>query len=283
MILSASDSTLEARKRQAEDLLSGIAAGLESLRRMLERWSAEDAASAVTARDALTGTLRELRSLTGWEMRLESDNRAWTDREALQDFRRSALADLERLQAYYARLCAGPWRTAADAARDRTVRASVRRFASVLGLCALLLAVWWGWQWSRQQAARAEMDAARRDRAAQAVSLIASAARQAQAVQSKPLALLAPDMSGDCSGIDIRAILPNHPCRQAWDKSSQAVFRAAVPAPGKPVDAPSEVFTDPWGAPYVFVVPSQATPRVVSPGPDGKLGTPDDITADIPY
>jgi type II secretory pathway pseudopilin PulG len=280
MILSPPDFALETRKRQAEELLGGLSLGLEALRGSLERWSAQDAASSVTERDALAQDLHRLATMLEWEIS-PAGVQAWTDRESLQGFRRHALADLEGLRGRYAKLCAGPWRTAADEARERVVRTTARRWALPLCLCATLLAAWWGWQGWRQQAAEAEMDLARRDRAAQAVALIASTARRAQAAQGKLLTDMAQDMSQDCSGIDTRTILPNHPCRQAWDKNAQALFRASIPAPGAPVDAPSQVFTDPWGSPYVLLIPVQGKAKVVSPGPDGRVGTPDDVSADI--
>jgi len=295
MNLSPRDLEFESRKQHAEDLAALTRAGLEDLRLRLERWAAApsgasahggsdaDAAEAVLARDALMAGLARLGLLLGFDKRLSSAGGAWTDRESLQNFRRAAESDLERLQAAYARLCAGEWRTGTDRARDQAVRASAGRWAWVLGLCALVLAAWWGWQRYRQSAELAALDAARTARAVQAVRLISLAAWQATQTQGKSLPALVQDMSADCSSMDVRTILPNHPCRQAWEKNAQALFTAAIPAPGKPINAPSEIFFDPWGAPYLLILPDQGPPSIVSAGPDGRLGTADDVSAEIPF
>ena len=207
---------------------------------------------------------------------------AWTDLETLQAFRRAAVADLERLESDYARRCAGPWRSGADERREQAVRRYCLRWGAALGVAAALMAGWWGWQWSRQETARKQVNLARSQTAAQAVRLVSLAGRLAQKAQGKTLGDIAPDMSEACAGIDVQKIYPNHPCREAWAASSHALFRASIPAPGKPVDAPSEIFSDPWGAPYVLLIPASGPGRIVCAGPDGRVGTPDDVAADIP-
>ena len=77
---------------------------------------------------------------------------------------------------------------------------------------------------------------------------------------------------------------PDSSCRQAWAQNSQAIFQAAVPEPGRSINAPSEIQRDPWGNPYVVLVEAgNAPPRIVSAGPDAILATPDDVSADVPY
>lgn len=310
--LTPADFDLERRKQMAQSYILSARRGLEAMRESLEPASADATLEAITQRDATLAALLELDALVcGDDDTTSSCNTyrdsssmlsrwisglrprpaalrapglaAWADQESLQRFRRAALSDLERLERELEKRLTRSWRSNADENRQRAVRRACLRWGAGLGLAAVLLAVWWGWQRSRQEAALVQVTHARTKVAAQAVKLISLAGWLAQKTQGKPLSAIAQDMSGACSGIDVQKTFPNHPCREAWATNRHAVFRAVIPKPGKPVDAPSEVFPDPWGAPYVLLIPEAGPPRVVSAGPDGFIGTPDDVSADIPY
>jgi len=306
MNLTQSDVAKESGKRLAESLIVSLRVGLEAMRVSLEEGRSLDA---LEAREALSPTLLELAELLGHPSRtkspgihpggsgpggpagpgfgqgpsLESPGLTQADPEGLQAFRRAAARDLEGLEALYARLCSGRWRSGADVSRSHEVRKAWMRSAGVLGLSAALLACLWGWQWSLQERAETELDLAKSATASEGARLVSMAAWLAMKTQGKPLSQIASDMSGDCSGIDVRQTLPNHPCREAWAANRVALFKAAIPAPGAPVDAPSEIFFDPWGAPYILLIPKDAPPRIVSAGPGGRLGAAENVGVDIPY
>ena len=288
MSLSPAEIEIESRKQRAQSLFLDLGPRLEAMRDALEDGQPKDA---LEEREQALAQLCELATLLGPaplpEPRecppLTSPALAGADLESLQTFRRAAGNDLELLHIHYAGLCAGQWRTGADTARSRAVRRASLRWAVTLGICAALLAAWWGWQFERQENARAELDRAKSLTATQAVRFISMTAWLAQKTQGQPLSALATGMAQDCSSIDLRQTLPNHPCREAWAANRASLFKGAIPAPGHPLDAPSEIFSDPWGAPYILLIPQQGAPRIVSAGPDGRLGTLDDLGADIPY
>lgn len=274
------DLEKDSRKQRAESLFSHLGLGLDAMRQDLET---DRVLEAGQARDRLRPELDELAGLLGRSAAVTACLHMGSGADSLQSFRRAALADLETLRQAYREMCETAWRSRADAEREAAVRKSLLRWGAALGACAVLLAGWWGCQAWRQRVSRAQIDRAKNATAAQAVKLIGMTAWLAQKTQGKPLHALAKDMASDCGGIDVQRTLPNHPCREAWATHRQALFMGAVPAPGKPVDAPSEIFFDPWGAPYILLLPENGTARVVSAGPDGRLGTADDIGADIPY
>ncbi|MFZ5428517.1 MAG: hypothetical protein ACOZEN_16255 [Thermodesulfobacteriota bacterium] len=280
MTISSVDLDKEARKRRVLELFALADARLEDMRLALER---QEPLDALERRDGIIPLLGELAVLLDPPLAPAALGRRGADPQSLQDFRRAALDGLETLRNRFNALCAGPWHSNADASR----RASVRRASARLALCCAVamaaLAGWWGWQERREAHALAMLDQAKAGTASQAVKLISMTAWLAVKTQGKPLGELARDMSGDCSGVNVDLTLPNHPCRQAWAGNGHAIFRASIPAPGEPVDCPSELFFDPWGGPYVLVIPSGGRARALSAGPDGLVGTPDDIVADIPY
>jgi hypothetical protein len=303
MKLTQSDIAKESGKRLAESLLGRVRQGLESMRVHLEEGRALEA---LEARDTLLPELLRLADLLeepaewwspsapshgpesagpgiGARRPLRSPGLTDADPDGLQAFRRAAGQDLEGLEVGYSRLCSTAWRSGADETRARVVGGGRRRAAWTLGLAAALLAGWWSWQWSVEVRAQSELDRAKSETAAEAARLISMAAWMAEKTQGKPLSEIATDMSGECTGINVLHTLPNHPCREAWATNSQALFRAAIPKPGAPVDAPSEVFFDPWGGPYILLIPKEGPPRIVSAGPDGILGSADNVGVDIPY
>lgn len=311
--LTPADLDLERRKQMAQSLILDARRGLDAMREALEPASADGALAALEPRgvvlDAITrldallraddeqtlncNTYRQQTSLPGRiaRSRLRSAAlrapglTAWTDQDSLQRFRRAALGDLERLERELEKRQTREWRSGADANRLRTMHRACLRWGACLVLAAVLLTIWWGWQRSREETALVQVNHARTKVAAQAVKLISLAGWLAQKTQGKPLSAMAQDMSGTCAGIDIQKTVTDHPCRATWAANRQALFRDVIPEPGKPVDAPSQIFSDPWGAPYVLLIPETGTPRpprVVSAGPDGFIGTPDDVSADIP-
>lgn len=311
--LTPADLDLERRKHTALSLIQDARRRLEAMRVCLEPASADGALEALTQRGAVLQAIVSLGTMlrgdyestpkcitnskqsfflgrfTGLRSRPAAlrapELAAWTDQESLQRFRRAALSDLERLERELASRQECDWRSNADENRQRAVRRASLRWGASLALAAMLLAVWWGWQRSRQEASLIMMNRAKTEVAAQAVKLISLAGWLAQKTQGKPLSAMVQDMSASCAGIDLRETAPDSSCRQAWAANRQALFRGAIPEPGKPVDAPSEVFFDPWGAPYVLLIPESGQPRpsqVVSAGPDGFIGTRDDVSVDIP-
>lgn len=311
--LTPADFDLERRKQMAQSFILDARRGLDAMRETLEPSSADEALESLEARGAI------LAAITGLEALLRSDYESqsgcitnchtdflparlrsfrarpaslrapgladWTDQETLQRFRRAALGDLEHLERELERRQTRDWRSSADENRQRAVRRDCLRWGLGLGLAAVLLAVWWGWQRSREETALVQVNRARTETAAQAVKLVSLAGWLAQKAQGKPLSAIAEDMSDTCAGMDLQKAATAQPCREAWAANRQALFRSVVPESGKPVDAPSEVFSDPWGAPYVLLIPGTdppRPPRVVSAGPDGVMGTPDDVSADIP-
>ena len=280
MTLTRADIASETRKQAAESLITQLRLSLTDMRSYLEVGLAPEAAA---QRGILLPLLIQLGELLGSEAPLSASSHGGTNPEALQAFRRSAAADLEKMESRYRSTCSGTWRSAADETREAAVRRASRNWALWLSLVLALLAVWWGWQWSRQEAARVEIDTAKSVTASQAVKLISMTTWLALKTQGKPLSAFAKDMAAECAGIDVRQTLPNHPCREAWVFNRHSVFKAAIPAPGLPIDAPSEIFFDPWGAPYIMLIPETGSSRIVSAGPDGRLGTPDDVGVDIPY
>lgn len=311
--LIPADLDLERRKQLAQSLILDARRGLDAMREALEPASADGALAALELRGAILAAILDLDALlhsddgsnaecntnchTGFLLGRLRRFRArpararapgladWTDQETLQRFRRAALGDLERLERELERRQTRGWRSNADENRQRAVRRDCLRWGISLGLATVLLAVWWGWQRSREEMALVQVNRARTETAAQAVKLVSLAGWLAQKTQGKPLSAIAQDMSGACAGIDLQKAPPNSPCREAWAKNRQALFRGVIPEPGKPVDAPSEVISDPWGAPNVLLIPESGParpPRVVSAGPDGFIGTADDISTDIP-
>lgn len=311
--LTPADLDLERRKQMAQSLILDARSGLDAMREALEPASADGALEALEPRRAT------LAAITGLDDLLRGDDKSsvecitncrpgsllgrirrfgarpaslrapgladWTDQDSLQRFRRAALGDLERLERELEKRQTSGWRSNADENRQRAVRRASLRWGACLGVAAVLLAAWWGWQRSREERALVQVNRARCETAAQAVKLVSLAGWLAQKTQAKPLSALAQDMSEACAGIDVQKTDADHPCRAAWAANRQALFRGVIPEPGKPVDAPSEIVSDPWGAPYVLLIPQSGPPRpprVVSAGPDGVIGTPDDLSADIP-
>lgn len=308
--LTPADLDLERRKQMAQSLILDARRGLDAMRDALEPVSGVGALAALEPRGAILAAIAALDALlhsddesnskcitncyTGFLLGMLRRFRArparprapglvdWTDQETLQRFRRAALGDLDRLERELERRQTREWRSNADENRQQAVRRDCLRWGVSLGLAAVLLAVWWGWQRSREERALVQVNRARTETAAQAVKLVSLAGWLAQKTQGKPLSAIAQDMSGACAGIDLQKAAPDSPCRGAWAENRQALFRGVIPESGKPVDAPSEVVSDPWGAPYVLLIPEAGPPRVVSAGPDGFIGTADDVAADIP-
>ncbi len=279
MSLTPSDLEKEKLKKRALEIFARASALLEDMRLFLEQGRPLDASE---CRDRLMPMLVELFALLDPDQALAAPRHAGTDQQSLQDFRRAALDDMESLRKRFSILCSGAWRSGADVSQAAAVRTASLRLTVWCVLALAALAGWWGWQQHRQATAKALLDKAKSETAAQGVKLISMAAWLAVKNQGRPLGELVKDMSGDCSGIDVDQTLPNHPCRQAWTEYRQTIFHASIPAPGAPVDCPSELFFDPWGGPYVLVVPVQGRAKVLSAGPDGLVGTPDDVTSDIP-
>jgi len=291
------DAQKDSRQFRGQRLLASLRERLSAMRLALEEEDLPAAAGddghgadmgsgglpgAVARQAGIRRDLAELAQLTEYAPGLESAARSGLDRDALQAFRRAAMRDTEALERRFAALAATTWRSASDAERAKACRTSALRWGIWLLAAAIALAGWTGWQRQRQAALRAGLDAVKAESARQALMLISQAAWQAMHAGKRPLAAIAPDMTADCAGIDVRATLPNHPCRQAWDRDRQAIFQACIPSPGLPWNAPSEIFFDPWNSPYVLE--SAATPPTVrSAGPDGRLGTADDIAAPVPY
>lgn len=308
--LTPADLDLERRKQMGQSLILDARRGLDAMREALEPASGAGALDALEPRgvvleaisrlDALLraddeptvdcNTNRQQTSLLARIARFRTRPArprapgltAWTDQESLQRFRRAALNDLERLERELEKRQTREWHSVADENRLRAVRRACLRWGACLGLAAVLLAVWWGWQRTREDTALVQVNRARTEVAAQAAKLVSLAGWLAQKTQDKPLSAITRDMSGACAGINVQKTLPNHPCREAWAANRNALFGAIIPEPGKPVDAPSEIFSDPWGAPYVLLIPESGPARLVSAGPDGFIGTPDDVSADIP-
>ncbi|MFP5221445.1 MAG: hypothetical protein ACLGSA_04085 [Acidobacteriota bacterium] len=311
--LTPADLALERRKLAAQSFIADARRGLEAMREALEPATGSGSLEAISPRNAVLDAILGLDALLRgddespsnrtterkhglWAGRFTGSRTrptvlrspaltAWTDLESLQRFRRAAIRDLDRLERELAKRQARQWHSGADENRQRAMRRECLRWGACLGLAVVLLAGWWGWQRSRQEATLIRLNSARVETAAQAVRLISMAGGLAQKTRGRPLADIVPDMSGPCAGIDVQKTMPDHPCRAAWAMASHAIFRAAVPPPGRPLDAPSEVFSDPWGAPYVLLIPESGPPRpphVVSAGPDGFIGTGDDVSADIP-
>lgn len=275
---------LETRRLRARSLAARLNGHLETMREALEDDRPLDALDqrpqALSAARLLHGLLE-----TPEPLALEaSPGLAQSDPASLQHLRRTALADLERLKARLARLESGEWRTPGDALRAAQVRGVLTRYGAACLAVACLLAGWFAWQQWRAAGLRARLEAVRQETASKALDLIALNAWQARRAQGRPLAGVLPRLPAPdaCAGQDLRAVAPDHPCRAAWSAGSQALFNAAIPAGGKPIGAPSEVQADPWGSPYILYLPPDSPGRVVSPGPDGLLGTADDLARDIP-
>lgn len=296
------DAQKDTRQCTGESLLTSLEAALEAMRDSLENDGEETAPDALRnafgrdcasaegdgllaaaiLRERVGVDLKELAWLTGYGAHLESPALTGHDLEALQAFRRAAHRDREALERGFSALVAADWRSASDVERSKARRRLAQRWGICLLAAAVGLAGVFGWQQKRQAALLTKMNSAKAQTARQALILLSQAAWQAMRFQNLPLAAIAPDMTANCAGLDVRATLPNHPCREAWATGRQAIFRASIPAPGKGIDAPSEIFFDPWGGPYV--VESAANPPAVrSAGPDGRLDTSDDVVAPVPY
>lgn len=274
------DQDKDALQYRTGGLARDARGNLDALRAALE---ADELARALGLRQELLTGLDALAVLTGARFPLESPGMRRTDLEALQAFRRAAGRDLERLEAAREALCRAAWRSETDAAREAAVRSAGKRILAGLLVLSVLLTGWWGWQRHRLADSNAAIDTAKTAAAREGVNLISLAAWLATKNTGKPLVELAPDMHGECAAFDLKKVLPNHPCSEAWARNRMALFRAAIPAPGAPIDPPAEIFFDPWGAPYVLVVPEDGPARILSAGPDGLLHTPDDVAALIPY
>jgi hypothetical protein len=274
------DGVKDALQFRAHGLVLQARGNLDDLRAALE---ADELVRALGLRQDLLIGLDALAVLTGAQFPLESPGVRRTDLEALQAFRRAAGRDLERLDAARTALCRSSWRSPADETREAAARVLAARVLAGVLLLSALLAAWWGWQRYGLAASRAAVDAARTATAREGVKLISLGAWLAAKNTGKPLAELAADMTGECAAFDLRKAPPSHPCSQAWARNRMAFFRGSIPAPGAPMDPPAEIFFDPWDAPYVLVLPKDGPARIVSAGPDGLLGTPDDVAALIPY
>jgi len=291
------DCEKDARQFQGCRLLAALDATLAAMRQALEDQdlpstpqgdrppgvpSADALLTALDQRTAILEYLAALARLAEHVTPLESPPHDGFDPEALQAFRRAALRDAETLGRRLKTLADTRWRSRADNERLRNCRSAALRIGIWLLAGAVALAGWTGWQRHRQAALKAELDLTKTETTRQALRLISQAAWQAMRNRGEPLTAIAPDMTAQCAGIDVQATLPNHPCRQAWAQARQAIFQAAIPSPGLPWNAPSEIFFDPWNAPYVLE--SAANPPTIrSAGPDGRLGTPDDIVVPIPF
>ena len=278
--MNGAPDQLRQRRMRCEELAEQAGLRLESLREALDAASMEDASRLAREADL---RLRELAALTLLPEAAHGLEPGWSDPGSLHAFRRAGLEALERLRARYAALCAGPWQDAGDILGG----AAARRLA-VRTLCALLAAAaifggWWRWQEARSTRLAAELDKARAVTALEAVRLIGRAWAEAARFTGKaPAEALDFKTFDACAGADVRLAAPDAPCRQAWKAASERIFTGAVPPPGNADAAPSEVQRDPWGSPYVLTIDAQGRGRVVSPGPDGRLGTPDDISEPLP-
>ncbi|GFK94616.1 hypothetical protein NNJEOMEG_02463 [Fundidesulfovibrio magnetotacticus] len=272
----------DARTLRAHLLARRLEEHLETMRQALEEARPLDA---LTLRPQALSAARLLREAVEDPSTLGMDScegASWSDEASLQEQRRAGLRDLERLRARLARLERGPWRTGADRERRALVAATLRRFAATALILALALGLWWALQsWRITERTRA-LEAARLVTAREALDLTALNAWQARRLRGAPLKSFLPDMSGLCAGLDLRAATPDHPCRKAWAEGRETLFGAATPPGGRPIAAPSEVEADPWGAPYVLLLPGDGPDRVASAGPDGLLGSADDLIREIP-
>lgn len=204
------------------------------------------------------------------------------DALALQAFRRQALHDVDALTGRLDGLIRGPWRTGEDERTDGLVRASARAWAAGLLAAALALGAWGLWQSHRAADLAARLDAAKIRTATGAVALIGSLAGEASANRGQPVSALVPDMAAACGGRDLRNLPADHPCRRAWAETLETLRRAVFPPPGDPMRLPTEILLDPWSSPYALLPGRDGQPPLaVSPGPDGVLGTADDIAAPV--
>ncbi|WP_243439915.1 hypothetical protein [Fundidesulfovibrio soli] len=268
------------RRMRCEELAERAALGLESMREALDAGRMEDAARLAREADL---RLRELAALTLLPEAAAGLEPGWSDPGSLQAFRRAGLEALERLRERYAALCAGPWQDAGDIlGRDAARRLALRTLCALLAAAAIF-GGWWRWQEARSARLAAGLDAARAETALEAARLIGRAWTQVARFAGKaPEGVPKLKDFEACTGADLRGLAPDAPCRQAWKTASGQLFLGAVPPPGNADAAPSEVQSDPWGSPYVLAVDPQGRGRVVSPGPDGRLGTLDDISEPLP-
>jgi len=286
--MNALPDELVRRRMRCEALMAGLALQLETLRDSLDDGRTDDASRQAREADL---ALRELAALMLLPRAVEGLDPRWSDPASLQAFRRTAQDALERLNARYGALCAGPWQDAGDMlGRDAAKRLLLRAGAALLA-ATFVFGGWWTWQEARQARLAAELDRARAERALEAARLVARTWAQAAKATGLAPAVLAGLRNFDaCTGTgagqgaarDLRGAAPDDPCRLAWKSARDALFAAAVPPPGNTDPTPSEVERDPWGSPYVLQADPQGGGRVVSPGPDGRLGTPDDIAEPLP-
>ncbi|WP_243310913.1 hypothetical protein [Fundidesulfovibrio agrisoli] len=278
--MNGSPDQLRQRRMRCEELAESAALQLESLRDALDAGGMED--STRLAREA-EQNLRELAALTLLPEAANGLEPGWSDPGSLHAFRRAGLEALERLRARYAALCAGPWQDAGDIlGRDSARRLALRTVCAMLAAAAIF-GGWWRWQEARNARLAAGLARVRAETALEAVRLIGRAWTQAARFAGKTPADVPALKDFDvCLGTDLRLAAPDAPCRQAWKAASEQLFTGAVPPPGNADAAPSEVQRDPWGSPYVLSIDPQGRGRVASPGPDGRLGTPDDISETLP-
>lgn len=283
--MNATPAQTRDRQVRCETLLAQAAVTLEALRDALDmagRGTASGTEQACLLAQRASRELQELAALTVLPGAVAGLDARWADAASLQAFRREGLAALERLQRRYDELCDGPWLSAGDTLARRAARRLSRRTLLALLAVAVVFGGWWQWQQRRMADQAALLESARANTAQEAVLLIGMAWAQAARVQGvAPAALLEPG-DGGCLGADLRGAAPDNPCRQAWNRARARLFAQMVPVPGNTFPPPSEVLLDPWGSPYVLRLDAAGRAQVVSAGPDGRVGTADDVVQLIP-
>lgn len=266
------------RRALCEQLFSSLTKTLDALRDALDRQ--DDAATSLVA--GARSLVRELETLL-----LAPHDQTWPDAgfsdvASLHAFRRAAQERQEALRKRYHQLADGPWLTATDMLARRSARSLALRALLATCLLAVLCVGWWQWQQVRMTRQEDRLNAAKQQSASDGVRVIAMAwAQAARVTGTAPQALADITPEPGCTGADLRGVAPDNPCRQAWMRQRAFIFSRMIPAPGNAFPPPSELLLDPWGSPYVLAVDGQG-PMVLSPGPDGRIGTADDVTTRLP-
>jgi len=168
--------------------------------------------------------------------------------------------------------------------------ASFKSLRSPLLISILLgclgLIIWFG----MHQVQVKKMESAHRD-----VAFLAQIAHIAKMKTGKTLIEITHNSCSDCvckPGEDLRGASLENSCQTNWIKALAAIWQAA--SGQDPYDIRGRILLelrllrDPWGSPYVLnenegETPGQCEADVIrSAGPDGILGTPDDIKVRVP-
>ena len=278
--LSPEDLDKEKAKKRCQDRLGLLRQGLAAMNLALELGDLDQARQ---LRPGLAESLQELSALIRPGLPSAALEQQAPQAEALQAFRRQALREVEDLDRALAALSRGAWRSAADLSQKAILGRARLGQTICLAAAVLMLAAWAGWQHQRQARLTQALNQAKIPVAESSLKLLSLMTWLAQA-NDPDLAGRLTDMSQDCAGADLKTILPNHPCRQDWQKNREIIFHSAMPKPAPPLDPCSEIFFDPWQSPYLVLIdPASRRIRVLSPGPSGRLGGPDNISLAVPY